>query len=64
MDIGPTELIIVLIIVVLIFGPGRIAKVGRELGEGIRQFRSGLDQHEETDTSEEDKTPPEKQENS
>jgi len=42
MDIGPSELIIILIIVLLIFGPGRIAKIGRELGAGIRQFRQGL----------------------
>lgn len=43
MDIGPSELIIILVIVLLIFGPGRIAKVGRELGASIRQFRKGLD---------------------
>jgi sec-independent protein translocase protein TatA len=42
MDIGPSELIIILVIVLLIFGPGRIVKIGRELGSGIRQFRQGL----------------------
>lgn len=42
MDIGPSELIIILVIVLLIFGPGRIAKIGPELGSGIRQFRQGL----------------------
>jgi sec-independent protein translocase protein TatA len=41
MDIGVPELIIVLVIVLLIFGPGRIVKISRELGEGIRQFRQG-----------------------
>lgn len=49
MDIGPPELIIILIIVVLLFGPGRIAKLARELGESIRQFRQGLDTPPETD---------------
>ena len=47
MDIGPSELIIILIIVLLIFGPGRIASLGRELGTSIRQFRQGLDTHSE-----------------
>jgi len=43
MDIGPTELIIVLVIVLLLFGPGRIASLGRELGSSIRQFRKGME---------------------
>jgi sec-independent protein translocase protein TatA len=36
------EWIIVLLIVVLIFGVGRISKVGEDLGKGIRAFRKGL----------------------
>jgi sec-independent protein translocase protein TatA len=42
MDLGPTELLIVLVIVVILFGGGRIAKLGGELGKGMREFRSGL----------------------
>ena len=42
MDIGPTELLIVLAIVVILFGSGRIAKLGGELGSGMREFRKGL----------------------
>lgn len=41
-DIGPGELTIVLLIVVLLFGPGRIGKVASELGKGIRAFRDGV----------------------
>jgi sec-independent protein translocase protein TatA len=42
MDIGAPELLIVLFIVVLLFGPGRLVKMGGELGRGIREFRQGL----------------------
>jgi sec-independent protein translocase protein TatA len=41
-DVGPGELIIVLLIVILIFGPGRLSKLGGDLGSGIRSFRQGL----------------------
>jgi sec-independent protein translocase protein TatA len=41
-DIGPTELIIILVIVVLLFGVGRLSKIGGEMGSAIRSFRQGL----------------------
>jgi sec-independent protein translocase protein TatA len=45
--LGPVELLIILAIVVLIFGVGRIGKVGKELGTGMREFRKGLQGDEE-----------------
>ena len=42
MDIGIPELLIILVIVLLIFGVGRLGKIGGELGTAIRQFREGL----------------------
>lgn len=36
---GPTELIIILVIVILLFGVGRISKIAGEMGSGIRAFR-------------------------
>jgi sec-independent protein translocase protein TatA len=42
MDIGVPELIIILLVVVLLFGPGRIGKISGELGKGIRAFRDGI----------------------
>jgi sec-independent protein translocase protein TatA len=42
MDIGVPELLIILVIVVLIFGSGKLVKLGKELGQGIREFREGL----------------------
>ena len=39
---GATELLIVLVIVLLIFGPKRLPSLGRQLGGGIREFRRSI----------------------
>ena len=52
--IGPTELIILLVIVLLIFGPGRIARIAGELGKGIRSFKEGIAPDEESETEKTD----------
>ena len=43
------ELIIILIIIVLIFGPGRLSKIAGEIGQGIKEFRSGIQDGESED---------------
>lgn len=40
--LGPAELIIILGILILLFGVGRIGKIAGELGSGIRNFKEGL----------------------
>lgn len=42
MNLGTTELIIILVIIVVLFGVGRISKIAGEMGSGIRAFREGL----------------------
>jgi len=42
MHLGPTELIIILAIVVILFGVGRISKIAGEMGGGIKAFKDGL----------------------
>lgn len=50
------ELVIVLVIVLLLFGVGRISRVAKELGSGIRAFRDGLSEKDEADEGETEKT--------
>lgn len=51
--VGPVELIIVFLIVLLIFGVGRVSKVGKELGSAISEFRRGLSEGREEKNNEE-----------
>jgi sec-independent protein translocase protein TatA len=39
-NIGPLEIIVVLIIALVVFGPKRLPELGSSLGRGIREFRS------------------------
>ena len=46
--LGAPELIIIAVIVLLLFGVGRIGKIGGELGGAIRSFRKGIQGDEGT----------------
>ena len=48
-SLGPTELIIILVIVLILFGVGRVGKIGGELGKGIRAFKEGINPDGESD---------------
>lgn len=41
-NIGPLEIIVVLIIALVVFGPKRLPELGRSLGRGIREFRGSV----------------------
>lgn len=45
-SIGLPELLIILVIILLLFGVGRVGEVGKELGSAIREFRKGLNEDE------------------
>ncbi len=47
MDLGPTELLIVLAIALLLFGGAKLPKLARSLGEASREFRKGVDGHKD-----------------
>jgi sec-independent protein translocase protein TatA len=50
--IGPTELIIILLIVVLLFGGRKIPEIAKGLGKGIRDFKSALNTDSKDTTDE------------
>jgi sec-independent protein translocase protein TatA len=56
-SIGPTELIIVLVIVLIIFGPKRLPGLGKQLGSGMREFKdsiAGKDRDDDDDGEDDD----------
>lgn len=63
-SLSPIHWIIVLVVVLLLFGPARLAGVGKGLGEGIRSFKKGIsddspdDEKQLTDKSEKKAKPP------
>ena len=60
MNLGPTELVIILVIVLVLFGSTRLPKLARSIGQASKEFKKGIN---EGDTStDEDK--PEKKEDS
>jgi sec-independent protein translocase protein TatA len=46
-NLGPFELVIVLVIVIIVFGVGRLPEVGGAIGKGIREFRKASTEAEE-----------------
>ena len=50
-NIGPFELIIVLVIALLVLGPSRLPDAGKSLGKGLREFRDALSGEHQDDLS-------------
>ncbi|HUF07270.1 MAG TPA: twin-arginine translocase TatA/TatE family subunit [Candidatus Binatia bacterium] len=45
---GPMELILLLVIVLIIFGPGKLPDIGNAVGKGIREFRKASSELEDS----------------
>ena len=56
MNLGPLELGLILVIVLLIFGAGKLPEVFRSLGQGIREFREAAGEEDESKSAEAPKT--------
>jgi len=52
--IGPTELIIVLIIALIVLGPKRLPEAGKALGRGMREFKDSISGDHQRDEDDED----------
>jgi sec-independent protein translocase protein TatA len=48
-SVGPTELLLILLIVIIIFGARRLPELGKGLGEGIKNFKRGISGKESED---------------
>ena len=48
-QLGLPELLIILVIIVLLFGVGRVSRIGKELGSAIGSFRKGLNENQGDD---------------
>ncbi len=53
LGIGPLEIIIVLVIVLVIFGPKRLPDLGRSLGKGMREFKESVTGNDKDDEQDE-----------
>lgn len=61
--IGTTELIIILVIVVLLFGASRLPEIGKGVGKAIKNFKKATSEPDEIDvTPKKDETPEKKEE--
>ena len=52
-NVGPLEIAVVLIIVLIIFGPKRLPELGKSMGNGIREFKNSLSGDKDDDSPEE-----------
>jgi sec-independent protein translocase protein TatA len=54
-NIGPLEIIVLLIIALVVFGPKRLPELGRSMGKGIREFRGSVTgKHDDDDDDDEE----------
>lgn len=53
-SMSPVELIVILLIVVLLFGAGRIGRLGKEMGSAVSEFRKGVKQGSEEEKKDSD----------
>lgn len=58
-NIGPLEILLIALAALLLFGAGRIADIGKGLGQGIKNFKQGLREADEVDKKADEAAKPE-----
>jgi sec-independent protein translocase protein TatA len=56
-NIGVTEILLIALVALLLFGAGRIADIGKGMGQGIKNFKQGLKEANELDEDKKEKPP-------
>lgn len=57
-SLGPTELVIILVLALVLFGAGKLSEVGGALGKSIKEFRHAANEEDKPKKAEEPSTPP------
>lgn len=57
-SIGPTELLLILLIVIIIFGARKLPELGKSLGEGIKNFKKAVSSGKEEENRDNQPKPP------
>jgi len=55
-NLGPTELIIILLVVLVLFGGAKIPKLARSLGQAQKEFKTGLDEGHKAEPAKDDES--------
>jgi sec-independent protein translocase protein TatA len=57
-NVGPLEIAVVLVIVLVVFGPKRLPELGKSMGKGIREFKGSLSMDDKAEIPAESSTKP------
>jgi sec-independent protein translocase protein TatA len=57
-NVGPLEIAVVLVIVLVVFGPKRLPELGKSMGKGIREFKGSLSMDDKDEIAAESSTKP------
>ena len=60
MGLGTTEILLICLLALILFGGGKLADIGKGMGEGIKNFKKGIREANDEDSAADDKKDPKK----